>query len=117
MSYLIVSVSHRSERDVVASSRQPRRSLDGRPLRPGTYASQIKEILSEHPVDGRYLPCGYRVMLWPMDQHAPLHEAVPLEFGPFVSRARAASFILEIGTEVKPAEGSSYAPTGRPALS
>jgi hypothetical protein len=114
MSYLIVSVSHRSDPNFIPSNRPPRRSLDGRLLQAGTYASQVKEILSEQPIDGRYISCGYHVVLWPMDQHAPLYETLPLQFGPFPSRARAEAFVREVSTEVKPVE-DARAPARAPA--
>lgn len=106
MSYLIVNVSHRGEDLDSVPGRPDLRCVDGRLLRPGTYASQVQQITAPDTVDGRQVTIGYHAVLWPMDRHAPLYEQRPQLFGPFVSRARAEAFILEVSTEVEPFEGA-----------
>ena len=102
MSYQIVSVSRRGGVPNAAREGQEIRCVDGRPLRAGTYASQVKPVLSAHEANATLETLGFHAVLWPMDQHAPLYEERPQRFGPFASRARALAFILEVGTEVQP---------------
>ncbi len=102
MSYLIVNVAR--QRFAVTPAEPVCHCLDGRPLRPGTYASLVKEVVSTQPVNQPRVRSAYHAVLWPMDQHAPLYEARPHYFGPFSSRAHAEAFVLDVSSVVEPVE-------------